>query len=207
MAIKIENEGTAAYITSPYNPDFVQRVKALGGRWDASRKQWKISVNAVDAAREIMSEIYGETDVAPAVETVTLIVNSVEQAEELHGSITLAGKTIAAASGRDSGARIGEDVAFRVGAPESSGSVKNWRTRIPEGCTIEVYNVPKAKAEEIMANPPSWASICIKDQVKIDRAALEAEKTKLLARLAEIEGLLERKEKSAIEWQRGGANR
>lgn len=188
--ISIKVDGSAAYVSSPYNAEFVRRIKTMGGRWDADRRAWKVSPDEIDAVRAMMREVYGESDEDPAGERVTLLVAVIEAVDQLHGPITLAGKTIAKAWGRDSGARVGDDVAFTNGAPQSGGSVKNWRTCIPAGASFEIYNVPMAKAQEAMANPPEWASIQIKGAAKIDREALEAEKAKLLARLAEIEELL-----------------
>ena len=81
-------------------------------------------------------------------------------------------------------------MAFIAGAPESCGSVKNWSTCIPEGSVCEVYRVPKAVAENVIANTDAAYKAHIKGGVKIDREKLIAEKQALLARLAEIDQLL-----------------
>ena len=60
---------------------------------------------------------------------------------------------------------------------------------VEPGSACEVYNVPRAKAEEAIADPPAGMQITIKS-AKIDAAALKAEREKLLARLAEIDKLL-----------------
>lgn len=41
--MKITIIDTAAYIDTPYNPEFVSQIKNIGGaRWDSSRREWKI---------------------------------------------------------------------------------------------------------------------------------------------------------------------
>lgn len=189
-AINVEMKAGKAYISSPYNADFVHRIKLIGAKWDALTRRWVVKDDALDAARQVMMEVYGETDEAPAAETVTLVLEFRAEMVKAKGPITIAGKTIAVAFGRDSGARVGDDVAFIAGAPESGGSVKNWSTCIPEGSVCEVYRVPKAVAENVIANTDAAYKAHIKGGVKIDREKLIAEKQALLARLAEIDQLL-----------------
>ena len=38
--IKITVEEGRAAIESPYNPQFVSRIKKMGGKWDSIRKVW-----------------------------------------------------------------------------------------------------------------------------------------------------------------------
>ena len=57
MKIAIEQEQALLY--TPYNPDFVRRVKTIGGaRWDAKNRVWRIPVEAVDQARQIMKSFF-----------------------------------------------------------------------------------------------------------------------------------------------------
>ena len=157
-AIRIETKGEKIYISSPYNADFVSRIKLIGGKWDASSRRWTIKADALEAARKAMMEVYGETDEAPAAETVTLVLEFRAEMVKDQGPITIAGKTIAAAFGRDSGARVGDDVAFIAGAPESCGSAKNWSTCIPEGSVCEVYRVPRLSRKNKLCWPASRKS-------------------------------------------------
>lgn len=195
MGISIEIKDGKAYITSPYNADFVQRIKLMGGRWEKETKRWSIKEEMIDAARTVMMEVYGETDCMPAGETVTLEVRVIDCIAVFHNAIMIAGKTIATATGRDSGARVGDDVAFLVGEPESGGSVKNWKTIIQAGAEFLIYNVPLAKAEEAIANQPEQYVITIRKK-QVNREALIAEEKKLLERLAEIRALLKEGEET-----------
>ena len=189
-AIKVEMKGSKAYIRSPYNAGFVSRIKLMGGKWDSESRCWAIKADALDAAREIMMDIYGETDQAPAAETVTLVIEFSKDVIGHCEPIAIAGKTIARAFGRDSGAKIGDDVAFISGEPRSDGSARNWTTVVPAGCVVEVYNVPKSKADEFVSASDPRYTIHIKGDVKIDREKLMEERKTLLARLAEIDKLL-----------------
>lgn len=190
---EIEIKDGQAYLTTPYNPVYVQRIKQLGARWDASSKRWRINAQSVDAARKIMREIYGEDD-QKQDEKVTVIATFSETQSALCNSYCLFGKTIARAYGRDTGAQVGEEAAFIERAPRSGGSIKNWETVIPAGSVVEIYNVPRKFVEqEIESNKSqdNGISFEIKEEsCKIDRAALSAERERLLLRIAEIDKLL-----------------
>lgn len=183
---RIETAGNKAYVYTPYNPDFVSSVKRhIGGaRWDATKKAWGIPAESVDAVRQIMMDVYGETDEA-AAERVDVRVTFLEDWDVKCGPVRLFGRVIASAFGRDSGARVGDGVVFEQGSPCSGGSRANWYTTVPEGCVCVIHNVPKTVVD--------IDDDSIKVEIlgeKIDREALEAEKAKLLARIAEIDALL-----------------
>lgn len=182
--IKI-NDGKAQVFT-PYNADFVSRIKLMGGRWNPMQKCWTVNESAVDDVRAAMRNIYGQDD-NPVSETVDVILTFAEEISIWHGPVTILGRTIASASGRDSGARVGENVMFLEGNPKSGGSVKNWRTEVPAGCVVKLMDLPKMALEN--CEIPSEVTMKIVGE-EIDRKALEAEKAKLLSRLAEIEALL-----------------
>ncbi len=188
--INVEIVNGKAHIASPYNTDFVARIKKCGGRWDSAKRVWVVSVDALEAARAAMMDAYGETDEAHAGELVTLVVNFPERYDaDCCKPLMIAGKVVARAFGRDSGANVGDGVAFTAGGPDSSGSRVNWYVTVDPGSVCEIYNVPRAKADEAIADPPRGMEITIKN-TKIDTVALKAERDKLLARLAEIDKLL-----------------
>ena len=182
--MKIEIRDNTAYVFTPYNPAFVKEIKTIGGaKWDGVQRCWKDPEATVDTVRKIMMEVYGETDLPDGGEKVTVRVKFNEMETSLRSSIVVFGKTIACAFGRDSGARVGDEAAFIVGAPRSGGSAKNWTTVIDEGSVVEIRNVPIAALNDSYEYE-------IVEEKKIDRSALEEEKAKLLKRLAEIEALL-----------------
>ena len=190
--LRIAVENGRAKVYTPYNPDFVSQIKTIGGhKWDSTEKCWTVPAAEIDTVRKCMMNTYGETDILAEGQRITVRVrfNKDDYAEE--NSYFLFGKMIARAWGRDSGAIVGDDVVFDGGKPISGGSMRHWRTVIPQGCVIRIKNVPQAAFE---AQEPdkwgTWTAEKIEDEEGVSREALEEEKAKLLARLAEIEKLL-----------------
>ena len=182
--MKIEIRDDIAFVFTPYNPLFVRKIKSIGGaKWDFDKRCWKIPASTVDAAREIMVDVYGESDLPDDVEKVTVRVTFPDGIAECRSPVVVFGRVIASAYGRDSGAKVGDGVVFVKGKPDSGGSAKNWTTVIHDGSIVEIRNVP------VTALNDSYDYEIVKEK-KIDRAALEAEKVKLLKRIAEIEKLL-----------------
>lgn len=188
MTIKINTIDDRAYLETPYNANFVAAVKQIGGAsWDRSRRAWSIPAEAIDQAREIMRRVYGEDDRPSTEPSVSVKLTFDDRICEWHAPVTIMGKTIASAWGRDSGARVGDDVVFVEGRPESGGSVKNWYSVVPEGCVVVLHNVPRAALQMEL---PAGVTAEVLESKGPDRAALEAERARLLARLAEIDQLL-----------------
>ena len=188
MKIAIEQEQALLY--TPYNPDFVRRVKTIGGaRWDAKNRVWRIPVEAVDQARQIMREVYGECDLPDNTERVTVKLTFSKDVIAELGPIIIYGKQIASASSRDSGARVGQDVVFLEGEPGSGGSRNSWNTYIDAGSVVQVRNVPESMLTEPLPDGATYEIVPSKPA--IDREALLAEKERLLARIAEINKMLE----------------
>ena len=184
--MKIDIKDSTAYVYTPYNPNFVEEIKTIGkAKWDPVNKCWTVPVATVDRVREIMMEVYGETDLPDESKRVTVRIRFLEDVEKKCGPIILFGKIIASAFGRDTGGKPGDDVVLLEGNLKSGGSRANWLTIIPEGTVLEVRNVPEAALWD-----GDWFTYEIVEKKGIDREALEAEKKKLLARLAEIEALL-----------------
>lgn len=190
MNIKIKIENEKAYIYTPYNKNFVQRIKKIRGIWNGNA--WVVNYAFVPAVREILKDIYGYDDTDTEIETVTLRITFLESREEYHDDIRLFGKTIASAYGRDSGAKLGEDAALIKGSAYSGGSVKNWRTIIDAGSVIILNNVPKImyeKKKELYNTEEIMIEVVEKDD-EIDVNKLREEKERLLKRIAEIDRIL-----------------
>lgn len=188
MSIKIDIIDDRAIITSPYNADFISAIKRIGGAsWDRARKVWSIPADTVEQAREIMRRVYGEDDRPNTQPNVSVRLTFGKEVYRIHEPIMIYGKTVASAYGRDSGARVGDDVAIVAGNPTSGGSVKNWATIIPEGCIAVLHNVPQAALQMEL---PKGVTAEVIEKKGPDLAALEAERERLLARLAEIDQLL-----------------
>ena len=186
--MKMTRENGMAKVFTPYNRNFIAKIKTIGGaKWNGEEKCWMVPETEIDMVRTFMMDVYGETDQADDSERVTVKVTFNDDEHEDKEGITLFGKNIARAFGRDSGAKLGEDVTLLTGEITSGGSKINWRTVVEAGTVIKVRNVSK-KALDVSTD----YNITVEEiqEANIDRAALIAEKTKLLARLAEIEKLL-----------------
>lgn len=185
--IKIEIEDGRANLFTPYNPDFVKKIKGIGGaKWNASEKCWGIPEAAVDAAREIMQEVYGYSDISEN-ETVSVKVTIEDRMSECCGDVFLFGKVLAHASGRDSGARVGDDVAYISGGADSGGSVKNWKSVVEAGSVVILSNVNKSVFER--SEIPEGVKVEVLAG-KASKSQLLDEKERLLKRIAEIDKLL-----------------
>lgn len=197
--IKINGLGTGRIsIDSPYNPAFIQRVKTLGGRWSPGERTWTLDERNLESVRAAMRDIYGMDDLPPAnLVSVRVTIGDLKSQYGTFGTIDgdrdavrIFGRVIASATGRDTGARVGDGVAFEQGKPDSGGSAKNWRTIIPGNCVFVVYDVPESAVAQKIGWKDEWGTFEVIRPATIDRAALETEKAALLARLAEIEKLL-----------------
>lgn len=187
LSYRIDIDSGKALITSPYNPDFVKRVKLMGGKWDAGRRVWKVDEGFIEDVRSTMREIYGRDDRGELSGTCTVIVSFSEDVDGYKSPVTVFGRVIASAYGRDSGAKVGEGCAFLEGRPESGGSMKNWCTTVPAGSRVKIMNVPKCVLSDMSL--PDGVSFMVTDD-EINREALLEEKENLVKRLKEIDRLL-----------------
>lgn len=186
--MKITTKDGKAYVSTPYNKDFVTKAKQIGGaRWNGSERCWVIPESEIGTVRTYMREVYGETDLPDEEERVTVDVTFLEMVEDWHDGVTVFGKQLCRAFGRDSGAKVGDGVTLIEGRIGSGGSRANWTTVVHEGAKFRIRNLAKAalqiecdyniKVEEV------------KEDV-VNKEALRIEREKLLARLAEIDALL-----------------
>jgi hypothetical protein len=201
MTVEITTSGSTLTIRSPYNAEFVTAAKCLGGKWRDGA--WHLDARDEARARTLCREIYG-TDGASVADVVTLRVEWRQSDSQHTDPISLHGRTIARATGRDSGARLGDGVAMLSGRFGSGGSMKNWRTTVAAGTIVLVRDFPRAAAEALLAaqaeetrvvGVDGWEGPVIVYEIEaesapVDRDALRAERERLVARLAEIDAIL-----------------
>ena len=184
-----KTDGGKIAVYTPYDKKFVQAIKKIGSaRWNG--EAWTVPENYIDDVRSFMKDIYGRDDQDPG-ESVDCEIEFFGEYYEDKAAFTMFGKTLARAWGRDSGARVGDDVMLVDGSIGSGGSRANWDTRIYKGAKFIVKNIPKARfdKEKDEYSEEYKIKITIKSK-KIDKDALLKEKAKLERRLAEIEELL-----------------
>ena len=185
--IRVEMAGEKANLYTPYNSEFVKAIKGIGGaRWNRDKRAWSIPVESVDVAREIMQRVYGESDVTTG-KKVTIRIKAKESMDAWHDGIYAFGVSLAHASGRDSGARVGENAMLVEGSIDSNGSMKNWTTYVAEG-TIFQITIPESKLEACREEEAEWWEITVLQQGKEEKkTSLIQEREKLLNRVKEIE--------------------
>ena len=105
---------------------------------------WYFDDSLTELVKETMVSIFG-VDGTTEVERCTLMVKDMTDYEQ-GGPVTVFGRTVAKAFGRDSGAKLGDDIVFISGRYESGGSTKNWRTMIANA-TFMIKNFPVARVE------------------------------------------------------------
>jgi len=181
---EIRTDGDRLTVHTPYHPDFPPRARAMDGKWDGASKAWNFDSRDEHNVRNLCRDIYG-TDGTEA-DLVTIRVTVVGAWNQDTGPLYLAGRQIASARGRDSGAKTGDGVIVLGGGFRSAGSVKNWYTDAIEGTVFEVRDVPRIAVEAIDV-PKLTVEIL---ETTIDRAALEEERDRLIARIGEINGIL-----------------
>jgi hypothetical protein len=188
MNIQITVNGTTVAVKSPYNSEFVTTAKRYGGKW--KNGQWVFDARDEERVRALCQEVYGTDGLSTGLCTIRAKYSGDWHDYADRGPIEIAGRTIARAWGRDSGAKLGEGVVVLEGGFSSGGSMKNWTTRVIGETVVLVRDFPRATAERLIAEGAQHISIEPEAPV-IDRAALEAERAKLVARIAEIDALLE----------------
>ena len=185
--IKVNIENGRAKVFTPFNRDFVAAIRSVGGRkWDADDKCWTVPEESLPQVRQIMMDVYGETDLPGTCGSVTVKVTFKEEYSERRDDVIIFKKVIASARGRDSGARPGDDVTYLEGEPTSGGSMKNWESVVPAGAVVLLRHVPLSVWEQDKDSEYYTAEI-VDEGKDVKRKELEEEKARLLARIAEID--------------------
>jgi len=185
QSIKLELIDDKIKVTSPYNEKFVNRARNLRGQW--KNGAWWFDDSIIDYVREVMMECFATTGEIP-FETCTLLIKDYTASDGSRGPCVLFGRTIARALGRDSGARLGDDIIFISGKYSSGGSVKNWCTNI-ENATFEIHKFPVPSIElpaVKMAIEEGWCEVkYAKKKRPVEEIQAEIEALKL--RITELE--------------------
>ena len=172
-------------VITPYNADFVQKCRNLRGTF--KDKAWWFDDSIIDYVREALIQFFGTTGEVP-YDTCTVLISNYTNYSPINGPCILFGRTIAKAFGRDSGARLGDDIVFISGKFGSGGSVKNWRTEITDA-TFEIHKfpVPSLELPDVKkAIQEGWCEVKYPKK-KRDPEIVLREITELRTRLADLE--------------------
>lgn len=190
MEIKITRTADTLSVTSHYNTDFVAAARKLGGKWNGTSKSWQFDARDERRVRDLCITVYG-TDGQPT-KTVTVRLTALGNIEEYGAAVVVCGRDVARARGRDSGATIGDGVVFLKGSPKSGGSMKNWKTIIPDGAVFEVRDVPERMIESISDVDYTWQVVESEnpDDLETELARLIADRDAIQARIDELRAKL-----------------
>ena len=193
MAISIRVEDDKAYISSPFNSDFIDKIHSIGSaKWERQLRAWSVPVTELDSVKGMLREVYG-TDGSENIENKVNIKLTTDDDVDLDDiqedpmTMTLFGREIMRAYSRDSGVKVAPDVTV-VGDYGSGGSRNHPTIWFGKGAEIYIYKVPESLAKK--AKVPHM-TVEIISEPEVDRQALLDEKKKLLKRLDEIEKLLQ----------------
>lgn len=189
--VSITTDGQTVTLDAPYDAALPPRARELHGRFDRERKVWTFDARDLERVKTLARDIYG-TDGSDADEPpVTLVVDLAKLGVDRWArGVSLVGREVAYRPARDDAVRLGPGVVLLAGVFESSGGSRaNPCLGSLSGITVEVRDLARASAEQVMAQHPGAATLAGGDHVDVQ--ALRAERARLQARLAEIAILLD----------------
>ena len=139
-ADEVKTAGVTTLRHHCYNAELVEQCRNLGGRWDSDEKAWIFS-KLVDDKVEELDAFYNDNLQDVEITFPNGLVGYAEPA-------SLGGYTIAKATGRDSGAELGDGVYLIDGFITSGGSMKNWLSKVSEGAVIRM-KMPQAVVDDL----------------------------------------------------------
>jgi len=152
--VTVEREGDYFAVQTPYDSNYISELKKTisGYKWDPNRKVWLIPVDAEPIMQELLRKYFHYSG-DPTEKSVTIIITAKEELSAVTDAVRFGPIPIAKALGRDSGAKVMQNVFLLKGKIFSGGSSKNWRTYVSEGSVFKVKNVPIFIAEQ---GDPQW---------------------------------------------------
>ena len=188
--MKITRNEKHITVQAEYNSVFVGQARNLAGKWHDQDKTWVFDIRDEADVLQACYHAYGEDGIRTNKCDVQVTLPTGYSVEK--GTICLFGRQIARAFNRDSGAKVFGGVVVKAGGFSSGGSAKNWVTRAQAGTVFVLRDVSRDLVE-MEASHDTYGDAVIEilqttvsSKPVADRAALEAERDRLQARLAEI---------------------
>jgi len=182
-------------VISPYNRQFITGAKRLGGYWKGLNKSWVFEQKEEGNVRELVREIYGYDDLAPAeMVTVRVVLND----DVKYGRrFSKFGRTLAYLpptsplyKTKCTGVRLARGVSIVSGGFVDQETIDGFSDICQKpGTVLEVDKVPIT----LVGNDDSVTLVHPAD----DRQILEAERDRLKNRLARIEDMLNQEDEPA----------
>ena len=185
-----ENNDLISVIT-PYNPDFAQAARNMGGEWDRNQKVWVFRAKRKDFVIKSIEKHYGVDLSAPDTDVVCRVTAKRYIESDVESSLMVGPVPVARAFSRDSGAKICDGVCLLSGSVDSGGSRKNWVTTVEED---SVFELTLLRSVVELINDYDWDVEILpesKDKAnkssEDDEASLQARRSALKVELEEVE--------------------
>ena len=195
---EITFEKDMAIVSTPFNPDFRETMRALGGKWNQENKTWSTDVRNIAFVREAMHKIFGRDDYPTDLTSVKITFNT-DYYSTGYAYLVKFGRLLATA--KDSNTlQIGSEVTFYNGRPLSYLSSKNNTVgiKVPAGTVAILYDIPRNIVERQRKACEQFkiAIEYLEETMETDVEKLMNEKNRLLARIVEIDLLIQKKSSS-----------
>ena len=197
--VKITNTGDGKItVVSPYNSIFVAEARRLGGKFQ--QEQWIFDARDESAVREACYRCYGDDGIR--LHQVDIRITAPKGLFADKAPISILGRTVARAFGRDSGAKVGDGVVIEAGGFSSGGSAKNWGTRAEAGTTLILRDISAQLVKEYSGDDLVIEVLAERKEVRVDddrrplvdlmaeAEQLTEERARIDARLAIIEAII-----------------
>lgn len=163
-SISITKDEKSVKVSSPYNSIFTEEAKILGGRWKDN--QWVFDSRDQKEVEDLVFKVYGELYDKQNLVDLEVTYNPgghhrFSSYSDDEFIITLFGQKIAAAKGRDSGAKLAPGIVLKSGKFTSSGSAKNWYTKAEADTTIVLRDISKQLVDEFLQEENNAVTIKI----------------------------------------------
>lgn len=185
--MKITVTTKSIIIDAPYSAAFVDAARNLGGVFK-SGTGWVFDIRNEAMVREACYRYYGDDGIRKNLCDVRITLP--QGMFRGQRGIEFFGKPVARAFGRDGGAKMEPGIVVEAGGFDSGGSMKNWGTTAQDGTVIIVRDVSRTLVEEHVNDEKIVVEI-LPATAPVDKNELRAERERLLARIAEIDALLE----------------
>ena len=141
MNTSITTHSNSIIVKGPYNTDFIERARRYGGKWSGGA--WQFDILIEKQVRDLCVEVYGTDGISTDLCNIEVTIS--DEHYRSQGPIELNGRIIAKATGRDSGATIGDGVTVLQGGFKSGGSSKNWATCVNGGGAKIIFATSRGK--------------------------------------------------------------
>jgi hypothetical protein len=180
-AVQIDTVDGRTTLRTPFNRNLTAQARLIGGRWDATAKVWRFDARDEERVRDLALDLFGTDGTEDPTDLVTVrVAVRPDPGREGEARCTVAGRIIAERPGRDEAVRLAPVVVLVAGSfAPYAGSIKYPELGAVDA-VLEIRDLPRAAAIAV-------GLTIVEPDGQTPRAALVAERDRLLARLVAIE--------------------